>query len=757
MPDSGKRWRILSTPTLSPGSLPVFLKGAEIPAPFRGARVRFTHQARYALWHGLGALGLGPGASVAVPAYHCGTEIDPILERGAAVQFYDVDASLRVRPEALERVIDANTRAVLVTHFFGIPQEMDAVSRLCRDRHLYLIEDCAHTLGGGAVGTVGDIAIFSPRKLLPIPDGGALRVNSKDAPVPAAVELPALGGTMRCLRTKLLRNLALRLPGPGTTPAPVESPQREPGPGPAESFHAEHTGWGMSRFSLAVLGSADLDRIACTRRRYFRQLLAGLTAGPEFAPLVTELPEDTCPWVFPLRVADPAGLARHLRSLGIEVLGRFWDSFHPAFPRERFPEATQLKEHVLTLPVHQDLTPAAVDYVIAAVNSWREEEAHDRQPALPSVSRRTGPSVLDVVEVGTLEGLEAIQEAWAGLIDRTRSDNLFLTFEWMSSWWKTHGEGRRLLILVVRDEGEVVGIVPWWMGLQKYTGLRFIRFLGTGPSDRLDFLIRGDATAVLEHALQYLEERRIRWDFIDLQEIPGESPHRQPLQDVLSRRGEVLDVPLSQSPYLNIESDWETFFARRFPGKSRRRFRIRRKKLQESPCSIHHYTRLKAGAPLLERIAGLKQSKTYRGRTRYGLLAEPQRRAFLESLLPRFAARGWLRVATIELSDQLVCYILGFEYAGKYHEYFRGFDPEYSHLSPGRILLEETLERCFKQRLKSVEFLRGEESWKLEWTDKARENRRIVAFRRGARGWLARRLLTWKWDLRTATGTKATS
>ena len=65
----------------------------------------------------------------------------------------------------LERLIDADTGAVLVTHLHGLACEMDRISAVCRERGVPLVEDAAQAFGarfgGRAVGSFGDVGIYS--------------------------------------------------------------------------------------------------------------------------------------------------------------------------------------------------------------------------------------------------------------------------------------------------------------------------------------------------------------------------------------------------------------------------------------------------------------------------------------------------------------------------------------------------------------------------------------------------------------------
>jgi len=99
----------------------------------------------------------------------------PAIARGLGLTpvFADVDpATFTIDPAAVERAITPHTRAIVPTHLYGLPCDMDAILDIARRHGLRVIEDCAHTLGatydGRPVGTLGDAAIFSFQTLKPL-------------------------------------------------------------------------------------------------------------------------------------------------------------------------------------------------------------------------------------------------------------------------------------------------------------------------------------------------------------------------------------------------------------------------------------------------------------------------------------------------------------------------------------------------------------------------------------------------------------
>jgi CelD/BcsL family acetyltransferase involved in cellulose biosynthesis len=352
--------------------------------------------------------------------------------------------------------------------------------------------------------------------------------------------------------------------------------------------------------------------------------------------------------------------------------------------------------------------------------------------------------MISVREVRSAAELAELRGAWQELLESSPVRNVFATHEWMSTWWKHFGAGQRLLVLVLSRGREVVGIFPWWIGRTARAGgvFRKVGFLGTGLSDYLDVVLPAPTPQVFQAVLDYLERTRGGWDFLDLREIPEGSATAQTLAACIAERGRDVEIlGDSKCPYLPIESDWSTYAAARMGKHSRKHVRNRRKRLEVAgDVQIRVVEDLRDPAPL-HRIAGMTERETDGGGgRRRAIFADPRSRAFFQEISTLFAERGWLHLAMLDVNGRTIGYDYGFVYDRKYALYFTGFDPAFSELSPGRVLIQEVLEGCFARRLQEVDFLRGVEPWKSAFTDRERQNQRLRLFRTSLRGRLARLL-----------------
>lgn len=149
-----------------------------------------THSGTSALELGLGAVGVGEGDEVIVPAYSFVATALCVLRRGAVPRFVDVEPLTGLIDASLiEAAIRPNTKAIMPVHVHGCPADMDAIRRLAATHGLKVVEDAAQAHGARygqpaeAAGTLGDAAGFSMQssKNLSAGEGGVFVSNDAEA------------------------------------------------------------------------------------------------------------------------------------------------------------------------------------------------------------------------------------------------------------------------------------------------------------------------------------------------------------------------------------------------------------------------------------------------------------------------------------------------------------------------------------------------------------------------------------------------
>lgn len=139
------------------------------------------------------ALGLKPGDEVITPSYTyiATTEVIGLLRLKPV--FVDCEAdTFNISPEAIEKAITPNTKAIVPVHLYGQSCDMEAIMKIAKKHKLFVIEDNAQAIGcdytfadgrtvkTGTIGDVGCTSFFPSKNLGCYGDGGAICTNNDE-------------------------------------------------------------------------------------------------------------------------------------------------------------------------------------------------------------------------------------------------------------------------------------------------------------------------------------------------------------------------------------------------------------------------------------------------------------------------------------------------------------------------------------------------------------------------------------------------
>ena len=304
----------------------------------------------------------------------------------------------------------------------------------------------------------------------------------------------------------------------------------------------------------------------------------------------------------------------------------------------------------------------------------------------------TGELLLSEVELGVHD------DEWGALAADV--GNIFGTPEWISTWWRHFGSGRRLLITACRSaDGALVAVLPLYLWAGR--PLRVVRFLGHGPGDALGPICRGDDRPVVAAALK----RRLQElgaSLLVAENVPGEEGWSAVLGGrVLSREA---------SPVLAFDGmSWESLLAS-WSKNLRSQVRSRERKLVDD----HRATFRLAVDPErfdsdLDRLFELHRHRWSQGSGFSG--TESFQREFAALAL----ARGWCRLWLLEIDGEARAAWYGFRFANVESYYQAGRDPAWDQYSAGFVVLAHSIREAVVDGAREYRFLRGDEGFKLRF------------------------------------------
>tara|TARA_B100000767_G_C19734497_1_gene523287 strand:- start:457 stop:1590 length:1134 start_codon:yes stop_codon:yes gene_type:complete len=273
------------------------------------------------------------------------------------------DDNWNVTAESLRKVITNKTKAIVVVHYAGYPCDMDPIVSLCKEKGIYLIEDCAHAPGasidGKKVGSFGDIGCFSffTNKNLSVGEGGMTTTKNQ-----------ALGKKLASLRSHGMSSLTLdRHKGRSITYDVQE---------PGINYRMDEMRAALGLVQLKKLKKSNEMREQLTSRYKSNLKKTSIKIPFEGMPQAHTSVFHILPVLLPPGV-DRISVIKYLKEKGIQSsihYPAFWDfsAYKDEFNKGDTPVASRIIPRELTLPLYPNMTFSEVDEVcVTLINACK--------------------------------------------------------------------------------------------------------------------------------------------------------------------------------------------------------------------------------------------------------------------------------------------------------------------------------------------------------------------------------------------------
>jgi CelD/BcsL family acetyltransferase involved in cellulose biosynthesis len=351
--------------------------------------------------------------------------------------------------------------------------------------------------------------------------------------------------------------------------------------------------------------------------------------------------------------------------------------------------------------------------------------------------------VLALEVINTEKRFEGIRGEWTELLTHSSANCIFLTWEWLHTWWKHLAGGSKLHILAIRSGADLIAIAPLASSstkLVRLTHIRALEFLGTGSvgSDYLDIIARREKE---DEALEVLADYLLREKFVlDLKQLVKHGSLALQLAARLQeQRWNRSEICTNICPFIDLAGHtWESFQAALGP-KHRYNFHRRLKNLHREfdarfECIVSEDQRSAALGALVA-----LHNKRMQGRGGSDGLHTSQLVGFHEELTRLALSRGWLRLFVLTLNGESAAALYGFIYGKKFYFYQSGFDPRYSPYSVGLVTMGLAIEAAIEDGAEEFDLLHGDEKYKSLWAKTQRDLVRLELSPPTPRAWMYRK------------------
>jgi perosamine synthetase len=300
------------------------------------------------------ALGIKKNDEVLIPNFTIISNALAVIKQQAKPVLIDCNAdNWNIKIEDIEKKINKKTKAIIITHIYSFPNDMDKILKICKKRKIFIIEDAAEVIGlkykNKKCGSFGDISTFSfyANKQITTGEGGMVSVNSQSL-------------YNKC---KSLRNLCF---------------------GKINRFNHDDIGWNYRMTNIqASLGLSQMNNVNKIvkkkmeiGKRYYSNLV--MNKHIKILPPNNSYSKNIY-WVVGIVLKNKkilaSDLAKKLHKFGIMTRPFFWpmheqDVFKKMnlFKKTKFPNSSYIARYGLYLPSYYKLKNDEIDYISKIVN-----------------------------------------------------------------------------------------------------------------------------------------------------------------------------------------------------------------------------------------------------------------------------------------------------------------------------------------------------------------------------------------------------
>ena len=355
----------------------------------------------------------------------------------------------------------------------------------------------------------------------------------------------------------------------------------------------------------------------------------------------------------------------------------------------------------------------------------------------------SGPG-LEVKEHTSPDEFKSLEPVWNELVRAMPGPSLYVSFDWLWTWWQCFGGGKkRLRILSVTEKGRTIAIAPFMQVRRRFLGIPYetIEFISARNyafshltmSGLMDIIARERAEEAARAILLHMLAGPSRWIYMRLEPLAEGGTVLAGLSRVASGLGlRIREGETFEAYEASLSSGWE---GRRLGGEGRQRdasVAMEEKLRRHGDLSWEDTLGSEAQESLFETILGVEKRswKWNRGLSINALGYAGFYRAFLGA-----AARSRsLRITLLRLDGRAVAYVYSALFGGTLEALKTAYDGSFARFSPGRLVLWHHVKEAAKEGIPRVNLHIGSKEYKSEWATDSRIYREVFLMRPTPRG-----------------------
>lgn len=338
---------------------------------------------------------------------------------------------------------------------------------------------------------------------------------------------------------------------------------------------------------------------------------------------------------------------------------------------------------------------------------------------------------MKITEINSYQGFLELEKEWDNFLERV-NHNVFSRWEWLSSCWKHIDNNKKLLVLLAKENNEIVGIAPLMFSVKDVHGIHIkkIEFIGTPISDYNDFIIGAKSEECMKLFIDYLSSYHEKWNYMKFSDVPETAKTITLLTGAFGNLRKARVRVLNDCPYILLPDSFDTFMES-LSSNFRHHIRRCQKRFQEKYTTefidYSNSEMFKKGMNILFDL----HHKQWMAKGQASSFDNPKIRSFHLDVANLFSEKKILGLYSLQANGSPVASIYGFKYKLKFYAYMTGMNNTYSSFGVGNLLFLHVLKNCIEEGFTEFDFLRGGEDYKYRWNAQSRKNFEIILTRKG--------------------------
>ncbi len=359
--------------------------------------------------------------------------------------------------------------------------------------------------------------------------------------------------------------------------------------------------------------------------------------------------------------------------------------------------------------------------------------------------------------IRNIEELEDLKYEWGALLQESRSNNVFLTYDWVYLWVKYFLDGKKrnsLFIVCIYDRNNRIEAIAPFFIKSFFLFFKAVMFISHDFSDYLDIIIHKQSNPedIVAEILTAIKENHIA-NIIFLKQV-SELLLGNITKDSISKDGTTKDIITKDNKHeyqndykykqaiysLTYKESGDCYYIKLPDGidaymkqfNSKQRYNILSRVEKAKKKSVEYISPENIDGnslnSLLDNFFKLHQ-KRWNEKGHGGVFNSSKIKSFFKEIFGSLFQSNILALSFLKYNNEFISAAVCFDYAGNRQVYLPGFDTKYSDLHPGIVLTYYNINEAIDKKYSEFDFLKGGEDYKKRFLGIKRKNYKLYLYK----------------------------